>query len=309
MNRRQFIAAAASAAGCGLFAAEGRKNAIGRNRISAISDEVATSPAEAIAFARKFGMEWLELRNVPGGKQTYFYMTEQELKPADKEFADNGIRISFLNTSLLKFGMPGTELKARRGKETPDAQAKREARQQVEFDKRIENLQKCITAAHVLGTDRVRVFTFLRVDEPEKLFPRIAEVLDPMCKIAQEEGVRLLIENEPSCNVGSCVHLAAMLKPLPHKVLGTNWDALNGISLEKPYPDGYNLLPKDKIWNVQIKGKSVLDTPQHLDWIHIIRSLEQDGYAGEVGLETHYFDGTNIEKSHLSMAEIMKLVS
>jgi L-ribulose-5-phosphate 3-epimerase len=307
MNRREFIAAAA--AGTGMLASKDRKNAIGRNRISAISDEIAVSPAEAIAFARKFGMEWLELRDVPGSKQPYFYMSQQELQPAAKEFADHGIRISFLNTSLLKFGMPGTELKARRGKETPDAQARREARQQVEFDKRIENLRKCIDAAHALGTDRVRVFTFLRVDEPEKLFPRIAEVLDPMCKIAQQEGVRLLIENEPSCNVGSCAELAAMLKVLPSKVLGANWDALNGISLEKPYPDGYNVLPKDKIWNAQIKGKSILDTPQHLDWVNIIRSMEQDGYAGEIGLETHYFDGTNIEKSHLSMAEIMKLVS
>src|ERR1039457_6210785 len=307
MNRRQFIAAAA--AGTGLLASKDRKNAIGRNRISAISDEIAVSPAEAIAFARKFGMEWLELRDVPGSKQPYFYMSQQELQPAAKEFADHGIRISFLNTSLLKFGMPGTELKARRGKETPDAQARREARQQVEFDKRIENLRKCIDAAHALGTDRVRVFTFLRVEEPEKLFPQIAEVLDPMCKIAQQEGVRLLIENEPSCNAGSCAELAAMLKVLPSKVLGANWDALNGISLEKPYPDGYNVLPKDKIWNAQIKGKSILDTPQHLDWVNIIRSMEQDGYAGEIGLETHYFDGTNIEKSHLSMAEIMKLVS
>jgi L-ribulose-5-phosphate 3-epimerase len=309
MNRRQFIAAAAASAGAGLLASKDRKNAIGRNRISAISDEVATSPAEAIAFAKKFGMEWLELRDVPGKKQPYFYMTEQELKPVAQDFRDNGIRISFLNTSLLKFGMPGTELKARRGKETPDAQAKREARQQSEFDKRMENLHKCIAAAHALGTDRVRIFTFLRVDEPEKLFPRIAEVLDPMCKVAQQEGVRLLIENEPSCNVGSCAELAAMFKVLPSKVLGTNWDALNGISLEKPYPDGYSVLPKDKIWNAQIKGKSILDTPQHLDWIGIIRSMEQDGYAGELGLETHYFDGTNIEKSHLSMAEIMKIVS
>lgn len=307
MNRRQFIAAAA--AGAGMLRAKERKNAIGRNRISAISDEIATSPAEAIAFTKKFGMEWLELRNVPGAKQPYFYMTAEELKPAAKEFADNGIKISFLNTSLLKFGLPGTELISRRGKETPEAQAKREARQQVEFDKRMENLHKCITAAHVLGTDRVRVFTFLRVDEPQKLFPRIAEVLEPMCKVAQQEGVRLLIENEPSCNVGDCAELAAMFKVLPSKVLGANWDALNGIQLENPYPDGYRLLPKDKIWNVQIKGKSILDAPQHLDWIGIIKSLEQDGYAGELGLETHYFDGTNIEKSHLSMAEIMKLVA
>src|ERR1700730_8569394 len=256
MNRRQFIAAAA--AGAGVLRAKERKNAIGRNRISAISDEIATSPAEAIAFTKKFGMEWLELRNVPGAKQAYFYMTAEELKPAAKEFTDNGIKISFLNTSLLKFGLPGTELISRRGKETPEAQAKREARQLVEFDKRTDNLYKCITAAHVLGTDRIRVFTFLRVDEPQKLFPRIAELLDPLCKVAQQEGVRLLIENEPSCNVGDCAELAAMFKILQSKVLGANWDGLNGAALkEVPFPDGYRLLPKDKIWNVQIKGKSI----------------------------------------------------
>ena len=45
MNRRQFMAAAA--AGVGTLRAKERKNAIGRNRISAISDEIATSPAEA----------------------------------------------------------------------------------------------------------------------------------------------------------------------------------------------------------------------------------------------------------------------
>src|ERR1051326_2259472 len=163
MNRREFVATAMG--GVPLLKAAVRKNAIGRNRISAISDEVGTSPAESIAFTKKFGMEWLELRNVPGSKQTYFYMTAEELKPAAQEFRDNGIRISFLNTSLLKFAMPGTDPVARRGKETPEARAKREAREQAEFDKRMDNLHKCITAAHALGTDRVRVFTFHRVDQ------------------------------------------------------------------------------------------------------------------------------------------------
>lgn len=308
MNRREFITGTVGA--MTLLRAADRKNAIGRNRVSAISDEIATSPAEAIAFARKFGMEWLELRNVPGARQPYFYMSPEELKPVAKEFADNGIKISFLNTSLLKFGLPGTEPLSRRGKETPEARAKREAREQAEFDKRMDSLHKCIAAAHTLGTDRVRLFTFSRVEEPEKLFPRLAELIDPMCKVAQQEGVRLLIENEPSCNIGNCAELGQILKMVPSKVLGANWDGLNGTALkEVPFPDGYRLLPKDKIWNVQIKGKSVLDTPQHLDWIAILHSLEQDGYTGEIGLETHYFDGTNIEKSHLSMAEIMKLVS
>ena len=307
MNRRQFITGTAAAAAATVLGGR-EKNIIGRNRISAISDEVGTTPAESITFAHQFGMQWLELRNVPGTKRPYFYMSAEELTPVARDFSDNGIRISFLNTSLLKFGLPGTEPVTRRT-ETADARATRQAREQAEFDRRMESLAKCITAAHVLGTDRVRVFTFHRVAEPEKLFPRIAEVLDPMCRVAQKEGVRLLIENEPSCNVADCAELKSMLAIADSKVLGCNWDSLNGFDLEKPFPDGYRLLPKDKIWNVQIKGKSILDTPQHLDWTAIFHALEQDGYTGELGLETHYFDGTNMEKSHLSMTEIMKLAS
>ena len=305
LNRRDFLAAAL--AGPAALLAK-KDNRIVRSRLSAISDEVGTSPADAIAFAKQYGLQWLELRNVPGAKTPYFYMSEAELKPIAKEFADNGIRISFLNTSLLKFAMPGTEPVSRR-KETPEARAKRLPREQAEFDRRAESLMKCIRAAQVLGTDRIRVFTFHRVEEPNGLFPKIAEVLEPMCATAAREGVRLLIENESSCNVANCAETSAMLKLLPAKSMGTNWDALNGTSTgEKPFPDGYALLPKDRIWNVQFKGKSILDTPQHLDWAAIVRALEQDGYQGELGLETHYFDGTNLEKSHLSMEAMLRIV-
>ena len=304
MKRREFMAAAL-AGSAALFA---KPNRIGRSRISAISDEIGTSPAEAIAFAKQYGLEWLELRNVPGSKTTYFFMDEADLKPVAKEFVDNGIRISFLNTNLLKFGMPGTEPVARKN-ETPEARAKRVAREQAQFDRRMEDLQKCIRAAQVLGTDRIRVFTFQRVEEPQKLFPRIAEILEPMCTAAGREGVRLLIENENSCNVATCAETAAMLKLLPARTMGCNWDALNGANAgETAYPDGYQLLPKERIWNVQFKGKSILDTPQHLDWAAIVKSLERDGYAGEIGLETHYFDGTNIEKAHASMREMLRIV-
>jgi L-ribulose-5-phosphate 3-epimerase len=304
VNRREFVAGAL--AGLPLLGASVGSR-IGRTRISAISDEVANSPADAIAFAKQYGLEWLELRNEPGSKRPYFYMEDVELKPAARAFADAGIRISFLNTSLLKFGLPGTEPVSRK-QETPEKRTARLEREQHEFDIRDRNLRKCIRAAKTLGTDRIRVFTFQRVAEPKSLYPRIAEILTPMCDIAEREGVRLLVENEASCNVGSCADAAAFLDVLPHRAFGMNWDSLNGTSLgERPFPDGYALLPKKRIWNVQIKGKSLLEPSQRLDWADIFRTLERDGYGGEVGLETHYFDGTNLEKSHASMREILKI--
>jgi hypothetical protein len=35
--------------------------------------------------------------------------------------------------------------------------------------------------------------------------------------------------------------------------------------------------------------------------------MDADGYQGRLGLETHYFDGTRIERSHLAMDKIVKL--
>jgi sugar phosphate isomerase/epimerase len=49
-----------------LPAAAGARARIGRGRISAISDEIAMSPEESVAFAHHFGLDWLELRDVPG---------------------------------------------------------------------------------------------------------------------------------------------------------------------------------------------------------------------------------------------------
>ena len=68
------------------------------------------------------------------------------------------------------------------------------------------------------------------------------------------------------------------------------------------------MLPKKRVMNVQIKGRSILDGPQKLDWRAIFDTLAKDGYKGQVGLETHIFGEVQIQASHDSMKEILKLV-
>ena len=67
------------------------------------------------------------------------------------------------------------------------------------------------------------------------------------------------------------------------------------------------MLAKDRILNVQIKGKTVLDYPEHMDWIPIFRALERDGYQGQLGLETHVANELRVPVSHLAMQEIMRM--
>lgn len=281
---------------------------LGRSNVSAITDEIARTPADAIAFARQYGLQWVELRSVPGGGGTYAFLPEEKLREAARELSAKGLRVSFLNTPLLKITLPGTE-PLRRSPESEEERARRITRDTSLFQRRNEDLRKAIRASQLFGVDKVRVFTFHRVREPEPLLPRIAEILAEMAEIAGREQVRLLVENEGSCNVTTCAEVAELLKLLPSRWIGVNWDALNGTSQnEVPFPDGYRLLPVARTGNVQIKGRSLLDGPQRLDWAAIFRALGEDGYDGCVGLETHTPRESRIQDSHTCMREILRIM-
>jgi sugar phosphate isomerase/epimerase len=307
MYRRSFLAATIAAA----LPAPSAPRRIDSSRVSAITDEVAHSPAEAIDFAHKFGMKWLSLRDVPSTeakKNSYHSLDPSMLQQAKAEFKDAAIGISFLDTPFLKFTLPGTEPKRSRPEE-PTAKEKRLAREKTEFENRLADLRLGIRACHAFDCPQLRIFTFTRVAEPESLFPRIAEIIGELSAVAEKEGVRLLIENEASQNAGTSAETAKLIKLLPRNV-GINWDSLNGLALgEKPYPDGYESLPKDRNWNVHVKGKSVLDYPEHQDWPAILSALERDGFTGRLELETHIFGDQQVAASHASMKEIMSLLT
>ena len=128
-------------------------------------------------------------------------------------------------------------------------------------------------------------------------------------KRAEKEGVRLLLENEVSCNVGTCAETAKILKMVPSKALGVNWDVMNGEDLKEPAVDiGYKLLPKDRLWNVQVKGRSLLDDAKKIDWPAIVASLQRDRYPGRIGLETHMFGRMLFTHSHYCIREMIRIV-
>lgn len=302
ITRRELLAGAAVAAPLSAKAPR-----IGRDRISAITDEIARTPEAAIAFAKQYGLSFLELRAVPGVRGEYALLPEEKVRETAKQLSDAGVRISFLNTSLLKFTWPGTAY-IRQREETAEVRTARLAREQLRWDRRFDDLNKAIRAAQILGTTKVRVFAGMRVAEPESLYPRIIDTLGEYAKIAEKEKIWLLLENEAACNIGTSAELAAVINKLP-KAIGINWDPLNGEhTKEKAYPDGYALLPKKRIGNVQIKGMSVLPGAEWMDWGAIFGSLERDGYRGHVGLETHIFGEIQVAKSHESIKEILRIV-
>jgi len=77
-----------------------------------------------------------------------------------------------------------------------------------------------------------------------------------------------------------------------------NWDPGNAAEHdEKPYPDGYDLLPKNRIGHCHCKdairkadGKGYAWAAMGrgiIDWVGQFKALKRDGYHFAVSLETH----------------------
>jgi hypothetical protein len=305
MTRRELLAATGAACASPLWARE----RMDKSRISAITDEIGLSTEESIEFAHHYGLQFVEIRNPAGSKKEYFSLTEAEIKSDAMWFGREGLKVSFVNTSLLKFAWPGSE-PARKRPEEPAAREKRLAAEKARWDGRMGDLQKAIRCAQIMGCDKVRVFTGTRVDDPKTMYQQIADTLGAMAKTAEREKVYLLIENEGSQNIATSAELADIMTLIPTKWVGMNWDPHNAYGKETSYPDGYNLLPKKRILNIQVKGKGVMPaSPEKEDWKGIMTSLMRDGYQYKIGLETHLFDGTLIQAAHASMEEILRIVN
>jgi sugar phosphate isomerase/epimerase len=262
-------------------------------RVAVITDESGPTQTDALAFAAEHSLQWVELRTVPETKKEFAALSDPELKRYASELAARKIKVSLLKTSLLKFAWPGTTAAA------PD---------KVRWDRRKEDLARAINAAQILGADKIRIFTGARVTEAASVFPLIAKTIEELIPAAEAARIRLLIENEPTQNIGTCAELRSMLDLLPSKTVGFNWDPQNALALrETAWPDGYRLLPKDRLLNVQVKAEGLSGGPGQINWKSLLETLQKDGYAGQVSLATEVFDGTFL-KANDAIGDLLHIV-
>jgi hypothetical protein len=76
------------------------KSHLGKASVSAITDEIGRTQADAIDFAHQYGLQWVELRRVPETKKEFALLTDPELKQKASELAANKLKVSLLHSSL-----------------------------------------------------------------------------------------------------------------------------------------------------------------------------------------------------------------
>jgi sugar phosphate isomerase/epimerase len=297
MTRRELLL------GIAATAVQGR----GRSLLSVLTDEVGPDLDHAIAFAQQYKLSWVELRME--GPKMYDQLPAAQLKETRRRLGDAGLRVSFLNSALLKFTLPGTkpvdfeEFYERMYKKqgwTPESM----------YRDRLDSLRRALDAAKELGVDRIRSFAFWRVADPETVFPRLVEAFSEMAEIAGKAGCRILIENETATNAASSEEISKLVEKLPASSISINWDPQNSVSKEaEVFPAGYRRLPKARIGNVQMKAAGLIGPGHKLPWGDMIRALLADGYQGRFGLETHTLKGPaiNVAASHECVKEFFRL--
>ncbi len=294
MDRRGILKLAGAAMVAKLVQSVGAAE-LNRLKIGVITDEISNDLEVAIRFLQGYGLRYVEMRKVWGDT----FVTEADDATIRKIRAlldKHKMKPVVLASAYLKTTLPGTR---------PVEGIDRDQFQlfNLTYKDQPALLERSIARAKELGCGYVRIFSFWRTEDREKLFPRIAEDLTKSAEIAQQRKIKLVLENEHTTNVASGAETARMLDLVKHPALGLNWDAGNAYATgERPFPDGFSKLPKDRLWNIHIKD-AVRDpkTKKHrwmpvgkgeIDYLGQFRAMLKDGYRGVFSLETHYVHPT-----------------
>ena len=297
-----------------------------RFKLGVISDEFSQDFEEALKTMKQFGLEWVEIRTVWGAYNTEASPSQvQRIKDVLSKYQ---FRVSVVDTALYKCNLPGTENVVKEKDAYP-------------YSQQMDLLDRAIDRAQALGTDKLRVFAFWRVADLQRYYPRIAEELTKAAEVAEKAKMRLVLEDEGSCNVGSGHELGAMLKLVPAVNLGANWDVGNGYwHGEVSYPVGYGALDKNRIWHMHLKDvrcdaaatakekaeafrkqgtrvteqskcqTAIVGTGQ-VDLAGQLRALLRDKYDGTMSLEPEYEAPgvTHFEATRQSIEGLLKIMA
>lgn len=248
-------------------------------RLAIITDEVSQELDDVLRFAADFKLDGIEVRSLFG--RAFKDLTRADLELIARKSRDAGLAIAGCASPVFKCNL-----------DAPD-----------EIASHVELFKRSVEAAHILGSDIVRVFTFLRRSHPATSadIERAASHFGKLLDAVRGTNVRIGIENESSCIVANGSETAELWRHLPESPqFGLVWDPCNCLYVDgsnDPIRDDYPLIA-DRVIHVHVKdakrdgarpalkcvelGNGSLDFPAHL------RDLKTRGYHGWISLETHW---------------------
>lgn len=277
--------------------------------VGVITDEISPDIHEALEVMGRCGVTVAEIRSVWG--KNSIDLDAEELGRLKSALRNAGVTVCGVASPFFKCDMSESEA-AERGR-LHDAK-------DLGLSDQMDVLERACRVAETLGTRSVRVFSFWRTQDPTpEIEARIVELFQRPLERARECGIRLLLENEFACYLGTGVETARVLKQIDSPELAAVWDPGNAYYAgERPYPDGYRAI---KPWVAHVHVKDAVRGPDgktqfvkvgegQVDYPGQIEELRADGYQGVLSLETHYSkeDGGKAGASEESLRSLAAMV-
>ncbi len=311
ITRRQLLKTSLGAmAGFGLLAGGARRSwGAMKFKLGIIADEITEEFEKALDFISSYHLDYVELREL--WRKNIINLDQSELDRAKALIEKHHLKVSDIGSPVMKYNLP----------EMPARPEKRDTFRADFTEQDTEALlHKSFELAKFFGTNKVRVFSYWRVPDPEKAYPYVRERLVKAADLAGKNGILLVLENEHECNIGTGKELGRVLRDINSPHLRGNWDPGNAAMLnEVPYPDGYRAV---KGLFAHMHVKDVTKDPKtgklkwapvgggFIDWKGQLEALVRDGYDNTMSLETHYRrpDGNKVESTRESLEGLLKLV-
>ena len=280
-------------------------------RLAAITDEFSPDLEVALDAMQSVGMTGVELRTIGG--RNIVDLSDSDIARIVAASRARQMEIVSIASPILKCVLP-------------DAPPVDDRFQQdvfgspFTFDDQPRLITRIFEITRLTGAHIVRVFSYWRTIDPPRCQDRIVAALHAIADQASTHDVTIGLENEYACNVGTAGESARLLNRLRHRNLQLIWDPANAFILgDTPFPDGYQLLPRDRILHVHAKdcvmreGRAVWGPigDMGIDWAGQIRALSHDEYRGWISLETHWrgASGDKLEASLICGRRLRELAT
>jgi len=313
MTRRDVLKATALAGAIGLNVEKSSAAKTAEThgfKLGIITDELTTNLDEAADFLSSYGLHWCELREM--FTRNIMNSTQEDLDRAKKILDQHKLQVSDIGSPIFKWNLP--QVPAHPNEKRDEFKA---SFTEPDADMLLE---KSFKLARFFNTHKVRIFTYWRVDDPEKAYPYMRDRLAQAAQLAAKNDIILMVENEHSCNVGTGRELGRLLKDVNSPNLRGVWDPGNATMLgETPFPDGYNAV-RGLFPHMHVKDSRKNAKTGKLEWAPVgggtidfkgqFQALRRDKYEGTMSLETHYRrpDGNKVESTRESLEGLLKVL-
>ena len=286
-TRRQFLSVVAGAAAA-LAALPGLASATSYPfKVGIITDEISDDLGEALDFINHYSLGYCEVREI--WQKNVMSLSQDELSRAKTLIAAHGLRVSSIASPIFKYPLPEMPAHPEGALVFHSTYTDRDT---------AELLRRSFDIAHFFGTEKIRIFSYWRVSDPEKAYPYVRDRLAKAAELAGRNGITLMIENEYDLNVGTAKELGRILRDVNSPHLRANWDLANAAMMKDvPFPDGYREVA-GFISHVHVKDVKRDPASGQLSWAPVgtgiidwpgqLKALRDAQYQGTLSIETHF---------------------